>query len=602
MQKPYKLKKHLCRFATVLPLYSAEIPEALFYAEAKKPNLEDFPYPLPSLLSDYTCEAVDSNGVRYCGAKTGLTRIDLSAEMDSYRVMYFSADRYLPDNNVRSIYIDEDGVIWVLCKTGASKIEMKNISCEEKAALLYRETRTAVDRRGMATQKVLTEARNIDSYVSYGHSDNDGCFTAAFSIGEILHYACMKRQYGEADSRTVNAKAGALRASEACLLLMNISGRGNGFVARTYLAPDEPVPNESLFFEKQADGTAVCLDTAGAQERKTVGMRVSCATPVPTRLSKLYRSLDIEDVGIRYKGDTSSDEITLHFLNLLYTYDFLCEEDEELKELVISSCKNTMNHIIQNGFTLVECDGKPTTWARWDPEYFQTELGWADACLNSVELLMYLKVTMHITGEKGKWQRVYDEMIQKHGYADLPLLHLDRFTHYSYAQGNDCSEEMMYGDNMLAVCAFFGLITLEDDPDLKEKYRKALRTWDHSLLRENNPGYRFPCKLACPDYPIDMEKIASWFYHNNPSRLSASIEMKRVDLPRRKMYGGGLETGWLLEPDELPIERYDYNFSEYHTSPRGSLYEVDTCYVYTFAYWFGRYYGFIEEGEMDNDE
>lgn len=147
---------------------------------------------------------------------------------------------------------------------------------------------------------------------------------------------------------------------------------------------------------------------------------------------------------------------------------------------------------------------------------------------------------------------------------------------------------------MLAVCAFWGLISLEENPVLKEKYRRALRTWDHTLLREDNPGYRFPCRLVCPDYPLDMEAAADWFYHNNISRLSAGISMDRRDLPRRVMFGGAPETGYLLQPDELPIAKYDRNFSEYHDTCRGNLQNVDSCYVYTFAYWLGKYYGFID--------
>ena len=152
----------------------------------------------------------------------------------------------------------------------------------------------------------------------------------------------------------------------------------------------------------------------------------------------------------------------------------------------------------------------------------------------------------------------------------------------------------MYGDNMLAVCTFWGLIGLEDDPVLKEKYRKALRTWDHTLLREVNPGYLYPCKLVCPDYPLDEEAVADWFYHNNVSRLEAGINMVRRDQPRRTMFGGGYETSWLMQPDELPIDRYDRNCNAYFENIQGNLQSVDSCYVYTFAYWLGKYYGFID--------
>ena len=593
MERPYKLQKHKCRFVTILPLYSDKVPGDLFYAAEKKPDLTEFPYPLPSAPDSYTCEAVTADGIHWYGSPTGVTAYDPAAERASFRVMYFSAQRYLPDNEVKSMYADGT-VIWVQCRTGVARIEMQEITCEEKAKLLLAETRKAVDRRGMVTDKHLNEPRNIDSAVSYGHSDNDGCFTAAYAIGEMFHYAYCKREKGPNAPDTMNAKALAYRACEACLLLMYISGRGDGFVARTYLAPDEPLPDDGLFFEKQEDGTAVCLNTNAARERGMVGMKVKAGEPVPARLARLYRSLGYSDAGIRYKGDTSSDELTLHFLNMMYAYDLLCDEDEELRELIVTACRNLMNHIIDNGYMLLEADGKPTTWARWNPGYFATPTGWADACLNAAELLMYLKVTMHITGEAGKWQQHYNKLIKEYHYDELPLLHLDRFTHMAYSFGNDCAEELMYGDNMLAVCAFWGLIGLEDDPVLKEKYRKALRTWDHTLLREVNPGYLYPCKLVCPDYPLDEEAVADWFYHNNVSRLEAGINMVRRDQPRRTMFGGGYETSWLMQPDELPIDRYDRNYNAYFENIQGDLQSVESCYVYTFAYWLGKYYGFID--------
>ena len=593
MEGPYQLKKHKCRFVKILPLYSDEIPEELFYAVSDKPDLRSFPYPLPASPSAYFCSAQTSDGICWYGADNGVTAVDLAAERPSFRVMYFSAERYLPDNEVKSLYA-AGSVLWVQCRTGAARIEMKEISCEEKAKLLYAETRKAVDRRGMVTSKFLTEPRVIESAVSYGHSDNDGCFTAAFAIGEIFHYAYNKRTKGPNHPDTLNAKAAANRASEACLLLMNISGRGNGFVARTYLAPDEPLPDDGLFFRKTEDGTAVCLDTNEARKRGMVGLKVKSDAPVPSRLARQYRSLGYDDVGIRYKGDTSSDEVTLHFLNMRYAYDLLCDDDEELRELIVNSCKNLMNHIIDNGYMLMEADGKSTTWARWYPDYFQTEVGWADACLNSAEILMYLQVTMHITGEEGKWREHYEKLIRTYHYDDLPLLHYDRFSHYSYALGNDCAEELMYGDNMLAVCAFWGLIDLETDPVRKEKFRKALRTWDHTLLREVNPGYLYPCKLVCPDYPLDEEAVADWFYHNNVSRLTADVNMVRRDQPKRILFGGRAETSWLMQPDELRIARYDSNFNAYYEQIGGSLQSVETCYVYTFAYWTGKYFGFID--------
>ena len=146
---------------------------------------------------------------------------------------------------------------------------------------------------------------------------------------------------------------------------------------------------------------------------------------------------------------------------------FLQDVDPDLDELIKQSAKNLMAHIVDNGYQLMECNGKPTTWAKWNTDYFNTYFGWADACLNSAELLAYLKVTEFITGEQ-RWADEYSKLIDM-GYADLTLKHFDRAYQTSLLEGGDIATELMYGDNMLATCSYWLLIALEENEELKEK-------------------------------------------------------------------------------------------------------------------------------------
>ena len=114
-------------------------------------------------------------------------------------------------------------------------------------------------------------------------------------------------------------------------------------------------------------------------------------------------------------------------------------------------------------------------------------MGWADACLNAGELLMYLRVTMHITGESGKWQETYDKLCER-GYDKLTMGHFDRFHHVCLQGGVDDREEIMYGDHNLAVLSFWGLVTLEPDEERKKMFIEAFRSWRYSLAPEYNPA------------------------------------------------------------------------------------------------------------------
>ena len=143
-----------------------------------------------------------------------------------------------------------------------------------------------------------------------------------------------------------------------------------------------------------------CRDTNNG----IVGVEIDASVPVPDRLAKLYRDEGYSDDDIIYKADTSSDEITLEFMMLWLYSRLMSGEDKELDELVIQNAKNIMSHILDNDLRLVDFTGESTMWAKWYEDYFNTPDGWVDACLNSAEVLMYLKATMDITGEEGRWK------------------------------------------------------------------------------------------------------------------------------------------------------------------------------------------------------
>ncbi len=594
MKETVKLRSTPNRFCTFYRKDDPTVPQALFQAENNVPDLSGIRVPLPSRKKDYTCSAVSADGALWLGSSGGLTRWFPAAHDEEDRVMYFSANRYLPDNHVQALLADGENGVWALTKTGVVHVKMKIVSPREKANVLLNETLEAVDRRGMVSQKALSVARDVSSAVPYGHSDNDGCFTAGFTIGEIFRYAVLKREKGENDPETVQARKVATRACEACLLLMHISKRGDGFVARSYLTPDEPVPDDGLFYRLSGD-KAVCLETSFSKKKNLAGREIDASAPIPERLRRLYTEKGYEDDGLIYKGDTSSDEISLHFLHIYFAHRFLGEGDPELDELLKSTAARLAEHIVTNGYELMECDGNPTTWAKWSPRYFATMFGWPDAPLNAAEILMYMKVTQEVTGDHDRWQKEYDKLVEM-GYADLTVKHYERAFQASLAENGDVESELMYGDNMLAVVSFWGLLMLEKDETLRKKYLAGFRSWHGTVCRENCPGYEYPYALCCGWDSIDLKAAAKWFERTNMSRLAAGVSLgARFDVAKKLRWGGYEETSFLLQPDERFIAKYDRNPWSFCEEDSGGVNYLESCYVYTFAYWIGLYYGFIED-------
>lgn len=590
IKEPYKLKPSLCRFVAFYPKGSGEIPAELYDYKNQKPELKNFPRPLPSKKSDYVASLKVGN-VEWLGAKTGLTRYEPGAEREENVVMYFSAPRDLCDDDVKAVMPDGK-YIWVLTETGAARIETRSVGAREKARMLLDETLKYVERRGMVSQRRLARARDFGSRFPYAESDNDGEFTATFAIGEILRYATLTREKGADDPETLEARKTATRSVEACLLLMHIHSRGDGFVARSYHCSGEPLPDDGIFFKINA-GKAVCVENRTSINKGCSGVEIDAGAEVPRRLAKLYEDLGYTINDATYKADTSSDEITLHFLELYFAFKFLADGDPELGELIRKSVKGLMDHIIGAGYRLLDFDGKPTTWARWDGEYFESAAGWVDAALNAAELLAYHLITMEITGEKGRYLESYENLI-KEGYADLTEKHFDRLYQASLSMNFDFMEDIMFGDHMLAAAAFWALCSIEKDAERLKKYRAGFKAWRTSLEREHNPAYDMIYALSLPGEEIDFERLAEWFYRTNPSRLAAGTSLEgRKDVPVRKLLSGRLETSVLLPPDERFISKYDRNPFEYKNEDSGGVFCIESCYVYTFAYWLGIYYEFF---------
>lgn len=615
MHLPYKLTPQPARVCTQFKKEDDAVPGALFEVKSKKPCMNGFPLPLPSHKKDYTCSVTTGN-VHWYGATTGLTRYEPDASREDLVMQFYAADRDLQDNHVLAL-LPEGEALWVLTETGVTKIESKLVTAAEKANILLQESQKIVDRRGMYSQKELAVPRDLGSALPYGHSDNDGGFTAGFSTAEMLHYAVCRRDKGADDPETIAARAAAIRACEACLLLMHIHGRGDGFIARSYMCPDEPCPEDGVYFRLHGD-KATCIDTPATRQKGSflemygvntggrsdpvnddaecwANMEIDASHPVPERLAKLYTDLGYTRDGIFYKADTSSDEVTFHFMQMKFAHDIIGEEDPELDELIKMSVRGLMNHIIDHNYEFCDCTGEPTTWAKWSERYFSTSIGYVDACLNSAEVLAYHKITMDILGEEGKWKESYEDLLSR-GYADYPLHHWDRLTQSTMSDGIHQHSDIMYGDHMLAVISLWMLCTLEKDPVLLEKYRASFKTWRTSLAREYDPGYDIPFALACPDEEIDMDRMAQWLYRMNLSRLASGVSTSiRHDTPVIRRAGDLSEISWLLPNDERFISKFDRNPFKLCDEDSGGCTHVESCYIYTFSYWLGRYYGFFEE-------
>ncbi|MFD2329326.1 hypothetical protein ACFSR7_08745 [Cohnella sp. GCM10020058] len=230
----------------------ASIPANLAWTTAT-----DIPFLPGAVTGDVTAAFKDKNNVYWIGTKTGLQRVDFTESDARDIVQYFAGPRYLygGDDNVLALATDDNGGVWAKTASGVTHITMPKMTLLERTTVYEKLVKAVNDRRGMASGASFTFSDGANSSVDYNSAtgtftgspatdDNDGLWTTMYAIGEIFRYRTLKDEAGSSPTTQQKAdiaaaRADALRASKAVLLLDYVSGRGNGFPARSYMLVDE---------------------------------------------------------------------------------------------------------------------------------------------------------------------------------------------------------------------------------------------------------------------------------------------------------------------------------------------------------------------------
>lgn len=210
-----------------------------------------------SVIGDVNCTVKDAENVYWVGTKNGLQRIDFNEKDARDIVQYLAGPRYLygGDDNVLALASDGAGGVWAKSASGVTHITMTKKTMEQKAEVYEDLIKSVNDRRGMVTDGAFTFTDTQKSYIDYNSptgkfvgapttNDNDGLWTAMYALGEIFRYRTLINDYGlkptpKQEEEIAKAKAAAIRATKAVLLLSYVSGRDNGFPSRSYMLTSE---------------------------------------------------------------------------------------------------------------------------------------------------------------------------------------------------------------------------------------------------------------------------------------------------------------------------------------------------------------------------
>lgn len=456
---------------------------------------------------------------------------------------YYYGDRWFPGEKVIHVSQKGEDEVLLLTAQGLGKLVFTYQTLAEKAAYFDLQVRDRHIRHGFNASLVGMEKGNVDTG-RLGDSDNDGLWTSMYLGGEAFRYA-------------VTGDAEALQNVRESLDAME----------RLYTI--NPVPGfPSRSFER-----------SGYIERLSDPDRWQHAT----------------DPEWDWKATTSSDEAIGH----VFVFGVIAElvADPALRAKAIRLLDELMQHIVDNDWYLIDYNGEPTTWGRWNPEYvngFPTMVG--DRKLNSSNIVAMLQTAYHFTGKEIYKQKAYD-LMENHGYLEnlmRPMEEIGKAKEGSDEWAAMLSESWNHSDDEMYFLGYWGLYRYAFTDELKGMYKKAIADHWEAERPEKDGLWNIFTALVSPEN-FDLEE-AIWYLQEYPLDLInwTVKNSHRQDIVLLEENFRRQTTQEVLPPDELPIRRHNGNRFGLDGGRDGSQ-ENSAGDIWLLPYWMGRYLEVISE-------
>jgi hypothetical protein len=455
---------------------------------------------------------------------------------------YFAGQRWLPADSVAAIAVGDRRVA-VATERGLGLIHYEPYTLAKKAAYYEQHLETWGQKRLGFTHKLEWDDARQEYVREIG--DNDGGYTGDYLAAQSYRWAV---------TRDPAARREATNTFHALRWLETMTGIP-GFPARSVWAKNE-------IGHKATGGSG--------------------GYPAEWH--------DTADGKFEWKGDTSSDELCSHFYAIGLFLE-LAAEGEEIRQAKTHLAR-IADHLIQHDWQLIDLDGKPTRWGRWDPEYFKTDEGKYDRGLQCLELLAFVRTAAAVTGEP-RFETAYRRLVEL-GYPAHTLRQRNTLP----------PESVLHFLDELAFWSYWNLLRYEPDPELRGLYRRSLERTYEVVRVEQQPwlnlvysaltgetGELEPSLGHLREWPLDLR---NWSFQNS----------HRADLRTLPGYvalkGGGGAAGGLrpFSPREREPMRWD-GWTMQADGGNGGRDVVEPG-GWLVAYWMARYHGFLA-APTDND-
>lgn len=460
---------------------------------------------------------------------------------DDGKFSYYASKRWVPSDHIVDIAKGPENSVLILTDKGLGRIYFKKMTLAEKAdyydkVVRERHMRTGFNSmvRGMTDGDLTTG--------SLRNSDNDGLWTSMYLGGEAFRYAVTKSE---------EALQNVRESLDAMERLYTINPMNSGFPSRS--------------FERAGYNTT----------------------------NKAWRAT--EDPEWDWKSTTSSDEAIGH----VFVFGVIAElvDVEPIRTKAIHLLDGLMQHIVDNDFYLIDYNGEPTTWGRWNPEYvnnFPTNIG--DRKLNSSNIVAMLQSAYHFTQKEIYKEKAF-ELMEEHGYLEnlmRPINEIGKAPDGADDWSKMLSSAWNHSDDEMYYLGYWGLYRYAFNDDLKAQYKKAiLDHWEAERPEKEGLWNIMTALVGDDDY--DFEN-AIWYLQRFPLDLiDWSVKNSdRKDIEHLPDNFRTQTTKEVLPPDELKISKHNTNRFRLDGNNNGDR-ENSPGDIWLLPYWMGRYLDVIGE-------
>ncbi|MEK7719211.1 MAG: hypothetical protein AAB347_06325, partial [Bacteroidota bacterium] len=455
---------------------------------------------------------------------------------------FYNGERWLPGNVVVDFAKGEGNTVLILTENGLTKLEYKNWTLADKAEYYEKQVRLRHIRNGFNSSYDGMEKGNLASG-RLSDSDNDGLWTSMYLAGEVFRYAVTKSE---------DALQNCRESLDAMERLYSINGL-KGFPSRSF-------------------------ERSGWMKH----------------LSDPDRWKNAADPEWDWKATTSSDEAIGHIFVLGAMAELI--GDPDLIKRSVHLIDILMTHIVEHDMYLIDFDGKPTLWGKWNPVYVNAmPKNVGDRKINSSNIIAMLQTAYHFTHKEIFRQKAFDLMNNYGYYENLmqKMANIGKADAGADQLSKELSEDWNHSDDEMYFCGYWGLYRYAFNDTLKSNFKASIIDhWQIERPEKEGAWNIFTALTGTANFDLNE---AAWWLKEYPMDMIewVIINSNRKDIDKIEPNFRNQTTKEVLPPQERPIQRHNGNMFSLDCTHGNGTSESSAGDIWLLPYWMGRYLGVI---------